>query len=119
MTGSNLNFDERIKFHSQWAGLCDQLESLTSEETDRRSVLRDSMAGEPLYTHILDQTDTREAMGRISVFFSYRDAEGPYVPRPRADKTDCAADRTNMVRRVVYNVRSCGTLSAAMGAGAL
>ena len=63
---------------AQWAGLCDQLDSLTPEESKRRQQLRDSMAGEPLHAHFLDQIDTKEAMGRISAFLSYRDADGPY-----------------------------------------
>jgi hypothetical protein len=63
---------------AQWAGLCDQLDHLTPEQSERRQQLCASMAGEPLHAHILDQIDTREAMGRISVFFTYRDKTGPY-----------------------------------------
>lgn len=63
---------------AQWAGLCDQLTVLTSEETERRQQLRLTMASEPLSAHILDQIDTREAMGRISVFFITRRDGTPY-----------------------------------------
>ncbi|MDQ8196283.1 hypothetical protein QEH59_17745 [Coraliomargarita sp. SDUM461004] len=93
-----INDDQLYPADAQWAGLCDQLDELTPEEAERRKALCDAMSVEPIYQHILEMIDTREAQGRISVFYTHRDSKGPYVPRPRADKTDCAADRTKMLR---------------------
>lgn len=73
-----INDDTLYAADAQWAGLCDQLDSLTAEESLRRQRLRDSMKDEAPYSHFLDQIDTREAMGRISAFFTYRDETGPY-----------------------------------------
>jgi hypothetical protein len=63
---------------ARWAGLCDQHDHNTPEELKRRQQLRASMAEEPLHAHILDLIDTKDAHGRISVFFAYRDESGPY-----------------------------------------
>ncbi|CAA6679695.1 MULTISPECIES: hypothetical protein [unclassified Lentimonas] len=73
-----LNDEALYAADAQWAGLCDQLDHPTPEQSERRQQLRVSMADETLNAHILDQIDTREAMGRISVFFAYRDNTGPY-----------------------------------------
>jgi len=63
---------------AQWAGLCDQLKSLTEEESSRRQQLRQQISHVPLNEHILERVDTREALGRISVYYTHPDAEGPY-----------------------------------------
>ena len=36
------------------------------------------MSDEPINAHILDMVDTREAFGRISVFYAHRDARCAY-----------------------------------------
>jgi hypothetical protein len=73
-----LNDGELYPADAQWAGLCDRLDSLTPEEVKRRQALRDAMSGEPIHAHILERMDTKEAFGRISVFYTHRDAEGAY-----------------------------------------
>lgn len=73
-----INDDELYPTDAQWAGLCDQLNGLTPEEAERRNALREAMREEPIHQHILEMMDTRETLGRISVFYTHRDSEGPY-----------------------------------------
>lgn len=73
-----LKDDELYPADVQWAGLCDQLDSLTPEEATRRQALRDQMQAIPIHAHILERIDTKETFGRIYVFYTHRDSEGPY-----------------------------------------
>lgn len=75
---AKLTASELYPADAQWAGLCDQLDNLTEEEATRRQALRDAMSTEPINAHILEMVDTREAFGRISVFYTHRDSTGAY-----------------------------------------